>query len=185
MLDQLTALFWEKGYSQTSVADLVEATGVHKSSLYGTFGAKDELFATILRRYFEHRIVDFAALVEAAGTGVDRIHTFLEFIRAESLSDAGQRGCLLLNTTIELSGSTPGFETFAHDYQTAMHNVLVDLVAQAERDTTPDDSLAQQRADVLLMFLFGFISTVRGGADDAVASRLIDSMHATVDTWHV
>ncbi|MGB5523380.1 MAG: helix-turn-helix domain-containing protein, partial [Polyangiales bacterium] len=41
VLDELTALFWRKGYSQTSMADLVDASGVHKSSLYSTFGTKE------------------------------------------------------------------------------------------------------------------------------------------------
>ena len=47
VLDELTGLFWEKGYAQTSMADLVHASGVHKSSLYSTFGSKEELFSKI------------------------------------------------------------------------------------------------------------------------------------------
>ena len=30
--------FWEKGYEGTSMSDLTEATGLHKASLYKTFG---------------------------------------------------------------------------------------------------------------------------------------------------
>jgi AcrR family transcriptional regulator len=183
VLDQLTALFWDKGYSQTSVSDLVDASGVHKSSLYSTFGTKDELFATILRRYFETRMSMFRSLIETAGDGIDGIHSFLESMRAETLTEVGRQGCLLVNTSIELSGSAPGFEGFAHEYRTVMRDALVGLLAQARPDAPLDDLMTQQRADVFLMFLFGLISSSRGGADDAEVGRLIDSMHAMVDTW--
>ena len=37
-------VFWSKGYEGTSLADLLEATGLSKSSLYATFGDKRDLF---------------------------------------------------------------------------------------------------------------------------------------------
>ena len=50
-LDRATALFWTRGYEATSVQDLVDALGVNRASLYGTFGDKAQLFAPVLERY--------------------------------------------------------------------------------------------------------------------------------------
>jgi AcrR family transcriptional regulator len=183
VLDQLTALFWEKGYSQTSVSDLVSASGVHKSSLYSTFGSKDEVFATILRRYFETRMTRFRSLIEAAGPGVDGIHSFLELVKEETQTEVGHQGCLLINSSIELHGNAPGFEGFAQEYRTAMRDALLGLVGQAQPEAGPDDRVTQQRTDVILTFLFGVLSSARGGAEAAEIGRVIDSMHAMVDTW--
>ena len=36
-LDQAVAMFWERGYSETSMEDLVDATGVSRYGIYGTF----------------------------------------------------------------------------------------------------------------------------------------------------
>jgi hypothetical protein len=125
----------------------------------------------------------FRSLIETAGDGIDGIHSVLESMRAETLTGAGRQGCLLVNTSIELSGSAPGFEGFAHEYRAAMRDALGGLIAQARPDAPLDDPMTQHRADVFLMFLFGLISSSRGGADDAEVGRIFDSMHAIVDTW--
>ena len=41
-------LFWDRGYEATSVADLEDATGVQRSSLYHAFGSKRGLFDAVL-----------------------------------------------------------------------------------------------------------------------------------------
>ena len=45
--------FWEKGFEATSMSDLTEATGLHKASLYKTFGDKHQLFVSALKLYFD------------------------------------------------------------------------------------------------------------------------------------
>jgi AcrR family transcriptional regulator len=42
------AVFRQRGYGSTSVDHLVEATGVHRGSLYGVFGSKHGLFLRVL-----------------------------------------------------------------------------------------------------------------------------------------
>ena len=45
-LTQVVDLFASKGYSETSMEDIVKATGVSRYGLYGTFGNKKELVRT-------------------------------------------------------------------------------------------------------------------------------------------
>mgnify|MGYP001814355711 CR=1 FL=1 len=178
-LDDLTALFWRKGYSQTSVADLVEASGVHKPSLYRVFGSKVELFARILRRYMAARMEMFAALVDQSGPGIDGIHTFLSMIRDDVVSGTSRHGCLLVATSAELGGTTPGFENFGPVYRSEVRRVMKELVAKAPAGS----AVIEQRTDVIVPWFFGLDVSVRGGADEAEIDRMIDAMHATVDTW--
>ena len=183
VLDKLTALFWQKGYSQTSVADLVEVSGVHKSSLYSTFGTKDELFATILRRYLDTQMNMFSDLIALAGPGIDGIHAFLDLLRSNIASGAGHRGCLLINSSAELSGTAPGFENFGVEHRKGTWNQIRALISQAEPVDMTDGHLTDQRTDVFVTFMLGLAITTRGGADEAELSRIVDSMHATVESW--
>ena len=183
VLDELTALFWRKGYSQTSMADLVDASHVHKSSLYSTFGTKEELFARILRRYLAGRMDMMSALVELAGPGIGGIHAFLELLRGEIVSGTNQQGCLLVNSSTELCGTTRGFETFGIEHRKALRERLRGLISQAEAEGTTSDSVTDQRLDLFVTFLCGLSVTARAGADEAEIGRVINAMHGTVDTW--
>ncbi len=50
MLDSAAATFLRSGYEGTSIEDLVQATGLHRGSLYQAFGSKRGLFVGCLRR---------------------------------------------------------------------------------------------------------------------------------------
>jgi len=55
VLDQVMRTFWRHGYKGTSIEFLVEATGLHRSSLYGSFGRKEDLYRRALERYATYR----------------------------------------------------------------------------------------------------------------------------------
>lgn len=178
-LRRLTALFWRNGYTRTSITDLVEASGVHRPSLYRTFGTKEELFATILRRFFDARVESLRALLDRVTPDVDGIHTFVATLRDDILSDPERRGCLVAASTAELGGTAPGFEGFGTAYRDALRGVYRDLVAHAGGD----DAAIDARAELMVTWSLGLDVSVRAGADDDELDRIFDAMHATVDDW--
>lgn len=52
-LESALHVFWEKGYEGASMADLTEAMGITKPSLYAAFGNKEELFRKAFDSYVE------------------------------------------------------------------------------------------------------------------------------------
>jgi AcrR family transcriptional regulator len=51
-LDAALEVFWRQGYEGTSLAELTEAMGINRPSLYASFGNKEQLFGAALDRYF-------------------------------------------------------------------------------------------------------------------------------------
>ena len=51
VLDRAIELFRRNGYSATSTAELVDALGMNRKSMYAEFGSKQELFESALERY--------------------------------------------------------------------------------------------------------------------------------------
>lgn len=180
VLSELTALFWRQGYGQTSMTDIVEASGVHKPSLYRTFGTKEELFATVLRRYLAERIGMFAGMIERAGPGVRGVHNFLDLFEADAVSEHGRDGCLMVMASNELRGSLPGYD-FSTDYRGAMRKQIEILIARVLPDETPD--LVQARTDLLTTYLLGLQVIMRSGADAEEIHRHVNAMRVAVDGW--
>jgi AcrR family transcriptional regulator len=52
-LDRALEVFWRKGYEGASLAELTEAMGINRPSLYAAFGNKEALFRRALDRYAE------------------------------------------------------------------------------------------------------------------------------------
>ena len=179
VLDCATEVFWEQGYANTSVADLVEATGVHKPSLYRTFGSKDELFARVLRRYVATRMGALAGRIESTAPGTEGIREFLAAIRDDLVDGVASRGCMLVASSSELRGTTPGFENFGAIYRAAVRDVLRPLVAKAGGSPAEID----QRTNVLATWMLGLDVNTRGGAGPDELDRTIDAMVQVVDTW--
>src|SRR5215470_5596437 len=50
-IDRATRLFWKKGYSGTSLRDLLKAIGIGEGSFYNTLKSKKQLYIECLKRY--------------------------------------------------------------------------------------------------------------------------------------
>lgn len=74
-------VFRRAGYAATSIDDLVEATGVHRGSLYNVFGSKHGLFL---------RVLDAAAA--PAADPVERLDVLLVALLELAPVDARIRG---------------------------------------------------------------------------------------------
>ena len=178
-LDKVTELFWRKGYADTSVAEIVEASGVHKPSLYRTFGTKEQLFARVARRYMDRRMEMFATLVESSGAGVDGILNFMSLMRTDVHSGTSSHGCLLVATSTELCGTTPSFENFGPIYRDAVRGLMRPLAAKAGSNSDTVD----QRAELLTTWFLGIDITVRGAGSATEIDRSFDALCATIETW--
>lgn len=101
-VERAMALFWLKGYSDTSVDELVGETGASRYGLYSTFGGKHDLFLRALDRYGRDVFGPTIARLEAPRASLPEIHAFFQAIRTRLRQPEGQRGCLMCNTAVEL-----------------------------------------------------------------------------------
>lgn len=95
-------LFWRKGYEATSMADLVEHLGIGRASIYATFGGKRELYLKAYDRYLENGI-DFVDLLSQPGPVLPAVRALVERYAEEAAHDTAHRGCLVVNTAVELA----------------------------------------------------------------------------------
>ncbi|MEM8706839.1 MAG: TetR/AcrR family transcriptional regulator [Actinomycetota bacterium] len=181
VLEALLELFWERGYEAASMNDIVEAAGLNKSSLYNTFGSKDELFFTVLDRYIDGRE---QMLREALSEGgVDALIDFLETQREMLLTSIGQRGCMAVNASTELGLRDDRAVAMADRYRATLRaGVNRPLAWSAERGEI-EPALVDAYTETLVSAMFGMSVSARAGAGRAEIERLLDSMVALVQSW--
>jgi TetR/AcrR family transcriptional repressor of nem operon len=102
-LDRAMSAFWTKGYSATSVEDLVAQMGIQRGSLYATFGDKRSLFLSALDRYRRVVTRELFEALEAPGSGLEAIRRFFRLRVEGSLDRSRPPGCLVTNSAVELS----------------------------------------------------------------------------------
>jgi TetR/AcrR family transcriptional repressor of nem operon len=132
-LDAAMKLFWEQGYEGTSVQELVERTGVHKRSMYDTFGDKHALFVKALSRYAGNTERQIRAAAKATGSATDAIRALLE----TALPDAAAGlppGCLLVNSATELAARDPDAAGPVAQHFATSRRAMRDLVARGQRE---------------------------------------------------
>lgn len=113
------AIFWEKGFADTSLQDLEKATGVNRSGLYSEFRDKEDLFLEALRYYLANR--GTRVILSQEPFGIVNLRRFLQI--GETSMD-GQRGCFKINAMRELPILPAEARTLIEVSQRRVHRLL-------------------------------------------------------------
>ncbi len=170
-LESAMLVFWEKGYEATSIADLIEATGIKRQSLYNAFGGKQEFFIRALLKFDAERQRSVLEALEAEGKPLESI----KFIFDQAVEDPLKRGCFLVNTALEIQGhnedvkiqATSGVEDFKQFY--------VRLIEQGKQlGEIPASVDTNAAASGLLAALFGMRVMGRGTCSQETLRQVAD-----------
>jgi TetR/AcrR family transcriptional regulator, transcriptional repressor for nem operon len=103
VLDRAVDCFWKHGYGATTVRDLAEAMQIGGASLYNAYGDKRALFGRSLERYADRSMRDRIARMEAEHRPTEAIRAFIAEIIDRSLKDPDRKGCLLINSALDVA----------------------------------------------------------------------------------
>ncbi len=95
-------VFWQKGYSATSLSDLQKATGAGAGSFYNTFkGGKKEVF----QKAIEERRLAFDAFKSELNKSDSPLELIKVFFRSIASADENEhlKGCIIANTVVEMT----------------------------------------------------------------------------------
>ncbi|MCJ7992752.1 TetR/AcrR family transcriptional regulator [Priestia sp. OVS21] len=101
VLRKAMELFWEQGYEKTSMQDLVDHMGIHRRSIYDTFGDKRSLFLASLNHYEELIVKEMESIISSTSSTKQAIRDVFIFIL--NAIEQYPKGCLSVNAAVELS----------------------------------------------------------------------------------
>lgn len=128
-LQKAMLIFWEQGYEKTSINDLVEGMGIHRKSLYDTFGGKHELFLKIIETYNE--IIKNKLLTEISKTTTcgEAIKTLFNLaIESDFL------GCLFVNSATELANRDKKIDEKVKDSFFQSESFIEEIIKRGQKN---------------------------------------------------
>lgn len=100
VLKKAMELFWQQGYEKTTMSELVECMGIHRKSLYDTFGDKHELYLKAIDLYEEYTISKLRSEMLKATTAHQAIQKIFDYMI--EVNDDKHWGCLFVNAATEM-----------------------------------------------------------------------------------
>jgi AcrR family transcriptional regulator len=172
--------FWQHGYMSTSMQDLLDCTGMSKSSLYQSFGNKSKLFSTCLTRYQGDLIAELEQQLACTDSGLAFIQNLLDAVIAEAAAPQ-RKGCLLVNTANELAGNDPEVSRAIERGFARIRKVIVQALQKAQRNQEVSvDMNTELMADFIVSGISGLRTMVKSGASHsrlkAVSKILLTSL---------
>lgn len=154
--DAAMHVFWRHGYAATSVQDLVEGTGLSRSSLYSTFQSKQGLYQKALQRYELLTTLNNVKLLSGTGSPKELIRQLLINVVEDELHDIEHKGCLVANACLELVGHDEDVTQFVVNNLQKLQHALENLLIKAQQS---GEIASTQNPRALASF---FLNTMQG-----------------------
>ena len=170
-LDAAMKAFWAHGYQATSMTELTEATGLHKASLYQTFGDKHALFVAALDSYCQSTVQALKACRQANPNPVAALIASTEAVISKCSEG---KGCLAVNSLVEMAQADPDVEKLLKQFRQRVENFFAALIEQGKADKQIGKKVeAKPSARLLTVFLFGITTNMAAGMSASKARKLM------------
>jgi AcrR family transcriptional regulator len=169
-LETIQSVFWDNGYSATSLDDIMQSTGLGKGSLYGAYGSKQEMYLLAFTDYCDWAVADLEERLR--GNDADAIVRLRAYIQTAAKGGASaRRGCMLAKGTAEVAGRFPDVDKIIERTFKAMEREIVQCVRQAQSagDIAADRD-ARTIGVTLLAVVRGMGSLAQAGTSSASLS---------------
>lgn len=182
IIEKTAPLFNRKGYSATSLHDMVETTGLTKGSIYGNFRDKEEV-ALEAYGYNSRRLVQQVAEALAhADSAYGRLVAFIGFYRASWQTIAESGGCPLMNAAVESDDLLPFMQPHVGRsfllWKRKFAEILEEGIANGE---FKNDISPEKYAVTFVAMLEGGILLSKVAGDSSDLFTVLDRMKDVVD----
>lgn len=176
-----TAAFWSKGYEATSLQDLLDATGLSKSSLYQSFGGKQQLFGRCISAYTDRMVALLLERLGGSGSAMQFIRTVLTEIGSEGAHGRRPIGCLVMNTASEFGQREPVFAEWVDSGISRVRAVMLRAIEQGQRAGEISRSRsAAALADYVMSSIAGLRTMVKAGTPTKKVLGVVDLIVGTL-----
>ncbi|OCC23405.1 TetR family transcriptional regulator [Croceicoccus estronivorus] len=166
-------IFWQRGYEGASLAELTEAMGITKPSLYACFGNKEALFRKALDLYEREKLCYVSSALEAP-TARGVAERLLHGALATHCGDNDPQGCLGVISSVACGSEAESIRKEVIARRASSERALVDRLerARAEGDLS-EDSDPEALATYLTTVMQGLSVKAGAGTSRETLERIV------------
>lgn len=170
-------VFWEKGYANTSLNDLVEATQLNKSSLYNSFTDKHTLFVECLKTFYAQIQCEYKGAVSCCTTpAIEQLDTLID--KKADESNVEKSACFVATTCFEMANDTKVQAILTSGSQ-KMVEIFTAFIERAQKEgDIPKDKDATIMAHVILNSFTGFQQSYMLYKDIKLIKKMAEGLKA-------
>lgn len=181
VLDIAKNIFWLKGYNGTSMQDLVDATGLNRSSIYNSFGSKMGLYLLALKKYRENIGDLFEKAIKQNRNAIETIGLLFLYVLEEILEDTEEKGCMLINCHTEMGNQDMRLHGLLEANQEHQLGIFQNLVTQGQLDgSIRSDEKSELLAYYLVNAFHGFRISGMNTRDAVILKSIIQNILRTI-----
>jgi AcrR family transcriptional regulator len=176
ILDSSTALFRRKGLRGTSMADIANATGLIKGSIYHYFPSKDALVLEVLDRAnqrFEQGA--FSLAYDDSRPAVDRLRALLDYITQYFHEN---KICLMAHLSLEDKNGLPSAQdkirVFFRRWREALCHILTPVHGPEQAARLAEDTICRIEGGAIWLHLFDDAAALERACEEAMALLVTD-----------
>ncbi len=132
VLDQALELFRARGFKHTSFADLTAELGVSRQSLYDTYGDKQTLYHTALKRYLDRALDGLRRKLADPAPIREVLAGMFDGMISGSCSN-GSPGCLMVNSMVEQAPHDADIRALAQLHAREIEGLFASRLSAAQR----------------------------------------------------
>jgi TetR/AcrR family transcriptional regulator, copper-responsive repressor len=176
-LDAALGVFWRNGYQGASLAELTDAMGIGKPSLYAAFGKKEQLYLKALERYRERQLLRHAAALAAEPDLKPAMRAFLRSVATMVTSPELPGGCMVVNSAVACDNEALPGRVVAAIHKTVEQSYF-GLLKERIRDelrrrNLPQGTSIERLADYFTALMCGMAVMAKVGVPEG---RLFDTI---------
>ena len=176
-------LFCVKGYYNTSINDILEATGLTKGGLYGHFASKEDLWYAV---YDEALAIWRKVVFQGIQSGSDPLERIQTLIKNDLKAKLGNHifggGCFFHSMLVELSGQSAAMSNYLMQGFSQLAGLICAWLEQAEQQGLLKENLDfNEIANYIIISLNGAAALYAPSRDPAILDQTVSQLHFYIE----
>ncbi len=181
-LDAAIQVFWKKGYEGAGVAELCQAMGIAKQSMYDWVGDKKALYLAAIKRYQLTHVCGLRKMLTIEGSPLENLRRCLHRM-AEYAKSSQCLGCFLTNAESEFGTRDAAVAQLTREAESIVVSAFSEVLdrAKAAGEIAPGIDTSAMGA-ALAVLRNGIMVAGRAGHGSASVDQTLNLIEAMLKT---